>query len=106
MFSGGGYDEKVDMWALGVSIFKLMAGYTPFESEYHSDTITNIINGEVVFPNKFKFPCSQGSKNLVKRLLKNNKNERLSAEEALKDIWFMDMKSPDEVVRSLTLQRS
>ena len=32
MFEGGGYDELVDMWALGVTIYKLMAGVTPFES--------------------------------------------------------------------------
>ncbi len=30
MFSGGGYDEKVDLWALGVSMYKLMTGVTPF----------------------------------------------------------------------------
>jgi calcium-dependent protein kinase len=32
MFEGGGYDEMVDIWALGVTIFKLMTGSTPFES--------------------------------------------------------------------------
>lgn len=44
----------VDMWALGVTIFKLMTGSTPFESEYHSDTISNIVKGELVFPEKLK----------------------------------------------------
>lgn len=50
MFEGGGYDEMVDIWALGVTIFKLMTGSTPFESEYHIDTISNIMKGEVNFP--------------------------------------------------------
>ena len=36
MFSGGGYDHMVDLWAVGVTLFKLMTGFTPFESEYHS----------------------------------------------------------------------
>jgi calcium-dependent protein kinase len=36
MFEGGGYDEMVDLWALGVTMYKLMTGATPFESEYHS----------------------------------------------------------------------
>lgn len=40
-----GYNESVDMWALGVTIFQLMTGYTPFEAEYHSDTIANILKG-------------------------------------------------------------
>lgn len=30
MFDGGGYDEMVDLWALGVTIYKLMTGKTPF----------------------------------------------------------------------------
>lgn len=55
MFEGGGYDEMVDMWALGVTIFRLMTGHTPFESEYHSETISNIVKGELVFPEKLNF---------------------------------------------------
>lgn len=69
----------VDIWALGVTIFKLMTGTTPFESEYHIDTISNIIKGEVVFPNTLKVECSQSCKNLVRRLLKKSKKERLTA---------------------------
>lgn len=30
MFEGGGYDERVDLWALGITMFKLMEGMTPF----------------------------------------------------------------------------
>jgi serine/threonine protein kinase len=30
MLSGGGYDERVDLWALGISIYKMVCGYTPF----------------------------------------------------------------------------
>lgn len=30
MFLGGGYDEKVDLWALGVTIYQLITNSTPF----------------------------------------------------------------------------
>ena len=30
MFIGGGYDQKVDVWAVGVMIYKLNCGKTPF----------------------------------------------------------------------------
>lgn len=49
VFLGGGYDERIDIWALGVTIFKLITGFTPFESEYHSTTIQKIKKGDVVF---------------------------------------------------------
>lgn len=42
MFSGGGYDEKVDVWSIGITIYKLICGKTPFESIYLSDTINRI----------------------------------------------------------------
>jgi serine/threonine protein kinase len=33
---GGGYDERVDIWAVGVTMCKMMTGSTPFEAEYAS----------------------------------------------------------------------
>ena len=30
MFLGGGYDEKVDMWALGATVYKIVTKRTPF----------------------------------------------------------------------------
>jgi serine/threonine protein kinase len=32
IYLGGGYDEKIDLWSLGITIFKMITGYTPFES--------------------------------------------------------------------------
>jgi serine/threonine protein kinase len=39
MFSGGGYDEKIDLWAVGVIMYELISGKNPFFSMYTSDTI-------------------------------------------------------------------
>lgn len=36
MFYGGGYNEKVDLWAAGVTLYYAIIGKTPFESAYHS----------------------------------------------------------------------
>jgi len=31
MFDGGGYDEKVDVWAAGITLYQLLSnGTTPF----------------------------------------------------------------------------
>ena len=35
MFSGM-YDEKIDLWAIGVIAFELIAGYLPFQSNYQN----------------------------------------------------------------------
>ena len=30
MFAGGGYSEKVDVWAAGILLYRLITGKTPF----------------------------------------------------------------------------
>jgi serine/threonine protein kinase len=90
MFEGGGYDELVDMWALGVTVYKLMSGVTPFESEYHSETIDNIMKAELVFSPKLEAKYSKQARMFVSRLLKRRK-ERMSSKAALEDIWFMGL---------------
>jgi serine/threonine protein kinase len=51
MLTGGGYDQNVDLWALGILIFKIITKTTPFESVYHSDTVNKISKSEVTFDN-------------------------------------------------------
>ena len=80
----------VDMWALGITIFKLMAGFTPFESEYHSDTIENIMKADLVFPPHIEARFSKQARKFVSSLLRR-RNERVTAAEAVKDLWFIDI---------------
>jgi len=34
MFDGGSYSEKVDSWAVGITLYEMIVGVTPFASEY------------------------------------------------------------------------
>lgn len=70
MFSGGGYDERVDMWAAGITLYKLITGHTPFESEYHSTTINNIIRNQPSFEESVWDSVSPFAKDLTRHLLK------------------------------------
>lgn len=87
MFSGGGYNEKVDIWSTGITIYKLITGRTPFESEYHSKTINNIMSAELTFPPAFD-RYSPSLRNLVAKMLKKDPKERPSALDCLRDMWF------------------
>ena len=70
MLSGGGYDERVDLWSLGVTIYKLVTGSTPFESEYHSNTVTAIQKLLFTFDKKKWSKYTPYLKNFVQLLLK------------------------------------
>lgn len=78
MFLGGGYDLKVDSWAIGATLYKMIHGRTPFESEYHSETISNVLNNSLEFDSEKMSAYSSVMKNLIIRLLKKDKRERIS----------------------------
>jgi serine/threonine protein kinase len=49
MFSSG-YNELVDIWAIGVVAYELLAGKMPFLREFEKDTIMAIKNLEPEYP--------------------------------------------------------
>ena len=87
MLLGGGYDERVDLWALGVTLFRTVTGVTPFESEYRSDTVRNIVAGKVSFEDKAWSEYSSLFSDFVDRLLKQV-DERISLTEAQQHLWL------------------
>jgi hypothetical protein len=52
-------------------VFKLIAGYTPFESEYYSATIQKIKNCSVSFADDVWSSYSMHCRNFISRLLQN-----------------------------------
>lgn len=71
MFDGGGYDEKVDVWAAGITLYQMLSkGKTPFESEYLTTTIDNIRKGKFEFDENIWQHYSKPCRDLVIRLLK------------------------------------
>ena len=79
-----GHNEMVDIWALGVLMFELLAGYAPFTGSCPKELYTNIKKLKINWPVDFP-PLA---KNLITKILKLNPNERLSLEEILDHSWF------------------
>jgi len=86
------YDEKIDIWALGVIIFLLLSGETPFggaDGEDLQTVRTNILSGKVVFePAELWEHVSDEGKAFVKRLLNPKSCVRPTATEAQLDPWL------------------
>ncbi len=71
-----GYTKMVDFWSLGVLIFEMCCGWSPFYAENTNDMYKNIAFGKVRFP---KDVLSQEGKAFVKGLLNRNPKHRLGA---------------------------
>ena len=76
---GGEYDEKCDVWSCGVILYILLCGYPPFNGETDSDIFEAIKVGKYSFPKEDWGRVSPSAKSLVKKMLRFNPIDRISA---------------------------
>lgn len=87
-----GYTKMVDFWSLGVLVFEMCCGWSPFYAEDTQQMYKNIAFGKVRFP---RDTLSLEGRNFVKGLLNRNPKHRLGAtndaEELKNHAFFNDI---------------
>jgi len=83
-----GHDKTVDWWALGVLIYEMLIGVTPFFNRNKNMLLTKIKNSKVVFPDrkKYRIDYSDELMDLVLKLLDKDKSTRLGAKNDAEEI--------------------
>ena len=71
MVSHAGHDKNVDWWALGVLIYEMLIGVTPFYNRNRNMLLMKIKNSKVIFPDKTKYKIEY-SDEIVDLILKVN----------------------------------
>ncbi len=85
------YDSKCDIWSCGVILFIFLYGFPPFNGKTDDEIFEKIKKGAFKFPDSPK--VSPEVKALITRMLTKNAEQRPSADELLKDVWFSKAKS-------------
>ena len=83
------YNEKVDIWGIGVLIFELVFGYAPFASSFNEDRYNNIKAGKINWPKELGEDYTL-LKDLIEKILKVNPNERISLEQIENHQWLKE----------------
>uniref|UniRef100_A0A0N4ZUK7 Aurora kinase n=1 Tax=Parastrongyloides trichosuri TaxID=131310 RepID=A0A0N4ZUK7_PARTI len=78
------YDSKVDVWALGILIFEMLCGETPFYGSTMDDIINKIKTGKFHMPSDI----DPEARDLIKRLLKRNPDKRINFIDILNHPWI------------------
>ena len=93
------YDEKCDLWSIGVILYILLTGRPPFDGNDDEEILENVKKG-VYDKWSYPFPLlSSQAKDLIVKLLQYDPKKRLSAEQALEHQWFKtaEFKKKDKV---------
>ena len=93
IFKRTGHSKPVDVWAMGVITYFLLAGYTPFDRDSQQQEMEAIIAGDYRFePVEYWENVSQTGKDFVTYCLTVDPAKRPTAAEALAHKWLADSK--------------
>ncbi|XP_058251347.1 myosin light chain kinase 2, skeletal/cardiac muscle isoform X3 [Hemibagrus wyckioides] len=81
---------NTDMWSLGVIVYMLLSGLSPFLGDDDNETLNNILACHWNFEESEFLGISDEAKDFISKLLVYNKSWRIGASEALKHPWLSD----------------
>ena len=76
------YDYSVDIWSLGILLYELLFGHSPFKGSNTNNIIQNIKSHELNYDDKNK-KISKSCKDLIQKLLNMNPQKRLKIKDIL-----------------------
>ncbi|SCU80739.1 LAME_0B04390g1_1 [Lachancea meyersii CBS 8951] len=78
------YDNRADVWALGVLAFELLVGNPPFEESSKELTYRRILKRDLLFPDHVSVPA----RDLISRLLAYEPNSRIPLKDVKNHPWI------------------
>lgn len=87
ILSGKPYTNAIDFWALGIMVYEMIDGRTPFNGKDNAMIKQKILQSEVPFSPRF----SPVARDFVSKLLKKDPEERLGTPDIRPHPWFKDL---------------
>nr|AML77598.1 putative LOV domain-containing protein [Dipsacus asper] len=84
IITGAGHTSAVDWWALGILLYEMLYGYTPFRGKTRQRTFASILQKDLKFPGSIQ--VSLQGKQLIYRLLHRDPKNRLGSREGANEI--------------------
>ena len=87
VIKGCGHTSAVDWWTLGIFLYEMLHGTTPFKGKNRNTTFSNILRIDVTFQDMAAgLPISSSCKSIIRKLLIKDEHKRLGSRSGAADI--------------------
>nr|AML76494.1 putative LOV domain-containing protein [Adiantum raddianum] len=77
VITGAGHSSAVDWWAVGILLYEMIYGRTPFRGKNRQKTFANVLHKDLTFPSSI--PASLAARQLIHALLHRDPANRLGS---------------------------
>ncbi|KAL8200123.1 hypothetical protein R6Q57_011462 [Mikania cordata] len=77
IITGAGHTSAIDWWAVGILLYEMLYGRTPFRGKNRQKTFANILHKDLTFPSSI--PVSLSARQLIHALLNRDPDMRLGS---------------------------
>ena len=84
IITGAGHSSAIDWWALGILLYEMLYGRTPFRGKNRQKTFANILHKDLTFPSSI--PVSLSARQLINSLLQRDPSSRLGSNSGANEI--------------------